>query len=337
MPQRWSGAEVQSVEDKLDALRAASSQTMEQAVAAGGDPDDQGTAVIVPMPDYDTWWQAHNSQFDTNRSLAAFKKKVENLAKKKGIKFQSGNCRWSDADKDRLIKLVQEGPLITPWSNIAQTLHRSEYSVKSMYKQEVPAMDHVRAVAEAISHEKLNEILNELKFTCEGCGGQLYYSPCLWDSKQYCRECHDAQFNEEIRVRWRRVQEYSQSIGKTECNLCHKAADFSGNQRTYFHFDHINMFEKESSVCDIVRWGRPLEEAFAEIDQCQLLCISCHRVITTIESSCGFLRVKKKMNKEKSDEVVTEQEEMRNEVSQIYARIMEFAQAYLQEVHSVTQ
>ena len=73
----------------------------------------------------------------------------------------------------------------------------------------------------------------------------------------------------------------------------------------------------------MVREGVHIEAIHNEIDKCQLLCVSCHSIVTKIELKCGFTRIKSHMTREFNE---TEDEEKReklmNEYSEIYNKCM---------------
>ena len=37
-----------------------------------------------------------------------------------------------------------------------------------------------------------------------------------------------------------------------------------------FHYDHLNMFDKAGSVCDMIKNGDNIELIYAELDKCYL-------------------------------------------------------------------
>ena len=63
----------------------------------------------------------------------------------------------------------------------------------------------------------------------------------------------------------------------------------------------------------MVKSGAPMDDIYREMDKCQLLCISCHKIVTKMEHQCGFVRLKKQME---------DTEEKRQEYSAIYQRLM---------------
>ena len=107
-------------------------------------------------------------------------------------------------------------------------------------------------------------------------------------------------------------------------------ATFDNTLANRFHYDHINMFDKSDSICKLVREGTNIEDIYKEIDKCQLLCVSCHSVVTKVELMCGFTRIKRQMTKEFNE---TEDEEKRNklisEYSELYNKFMSEAYIYI--------
>jgi len=55
------------------------------------------------------------------------------------------------------------------------------------------------------------------------------------------------------------------------------------------------MFKKSYTVINMVRM--PIERIAAEILKCQLLCIECHRKVTSAEMRLGFTKKKKNLSK----------------------------------------
>ena len=90
------------------------------------------------------------------------------------------------------------------------------------------------------------------------------------------------------------VIEYLETKGMIKCNFCGVCSrkDYTG-----FHFDHLNMFNKTNTIWSLVCSTTNLEEIYAEIDKCQLLCISCHKLVTQLEQRYGFTRLKIKYTK----------------------------------------
>jgi hypothetical protein len=67
---------------------------------------------------------------------------------------------------------------------------------------------------------------------------------------------------------------------------------------------------------------------YEEINKCQLLCISCHTVVTKVELQCGFTRVKRHLTKEYNEtNDISKKDSLTKEYSKIYNKFMN--EAYL--------
>lgn len=84
------------------------------------------------------------------------------------------------------------------------------------------------------------------------------------------------------------VAAYIRDAYKGPCSLC-------GRKAHTYHFDHINMFDKGACIPELAR--ESLEVVVAEIAKCQLVCIPCHRVITSHEIRKGYFKKKKMLKK----------------------------------------
>jgi len=74
---------------------------------------------------------------------------------------------------------------------------------------------------------------------------------------------------------------------------------FCGNTDERKNFDHINMFTKEGCVGFMVEQGLNSDDILAEIDKCQILCIKCHRKVSSYERKQGFFQKKRSLNAQK--------------------------------------
>ena len=101
---------------------------------------------------------------------------------------------------------------------------------------------------------------------------------------------------------WTQISEYK----NLTCNICKTTRTRGYNER--FHYDHLNMFDKGESICNLVNEGYPIEEIYNEIDKCQILCISCHHIVTDIEKKLPFTRIKSSMTKKLNSKEITQQE-----------------------------
>ena len=83
------------------------------------------------------------------------------------------------------------------------------------------------------------------------------------------------------------------------------------------------MFDKEDSIYSMVHDGTALDDIYREIDKCQLLCASCHAVVTKVETQCGFIGLKRKLNRlyvDTTDD--SRKDELKREYSSLYEAVM---------------
>jgi len=64
-----------------------------------------------------------------------------------------------------------------------------------------------------------------------------------------------------------------------------------------------------------------IEEIYSEIDKCQILCLSCHHIVTDIEHKLGFTRIKQTLTRKLNQSEITEEEY--NKQTQYYQNIYE--------------
>jgi len=144
-----------------------------------------------------------------------------------------------------------------------------------------------------LSVETITEILKTIEHTCSDCNVVKFYSPKSWKDLKLCNKCHHARYI----VLEEEITQYMIEKGHTKCAFCHKE-----RINPYeFNMDHINMFTKAGAVGPMMYCGTSVELIKAEINKCQLLCISCHAAVTHFEYKFGFIRAKKtkKKNPEK--------------------------------------
>ena len=270
--------------------------------------------------------KAHNTTFNTKRTEDTYKVRVRKVAKDNNIILKSNN-HWTEEEKDYVINNIQRNPFDINWIEIALHLNRSELSIKTMYNDIISAKDHLDCCLLNLDIEDIQKLIESNKHTCVSCKVSMYSNPCIWQGIKYCDECYFKQYSEEAKQLWEQVREYSVQIKKNYCNICNKTATFDNTMANRFHYDHINMFDKSDSICKMVREGSNIEDIYVEIDKCQLLCVSCHSVVTKVEQMCGFTRIKRQMTKEFNE---TDDEEKRNILINEYSNLYEsfMIQAY---------
>jgi hypothetical protein len=150
--------------------------------------------------------------------------------------------------------------------------------------------------------------------TCLKCKKVVYYSLKVWNSKQVCVECW--KYEQEV------VSEHLHSFLKEQYT---KGCEFCGVKKVSterFHFDHKNMFTKNYNVGYMIENGCSKADLVAEIDKCQLLCISCHAIVTKMEHRYGFMIKKRKFNKILQKKLTSKVEDYRKSLAEEYDSVM---------------
>lgn len=262
--------------------------------------------------DYTELVKQHNLMFKTDRTELTYKVRVAKIAKDNNINLNKSKINWSDEDKELLIASVKENPFDVNWTVLAEKFGRTETNIRNTYNRLIESSEHIELCLERCSKDVLLDLLKTNTHNCVECRKAFYSSPKVWQNRDYCDVCYTVKFSSEIAKRWEVIKEYSKINDKDYCNICHMFVEYNNQIGTRFHFDHLNMFEKSDSICNLVRNGTPMEEIIKELEQCQVLCVSCHCLITQIETKCGFVRLKcnitRKYNKDKDEETKLQQE-----------------------------
>ena len=114
-----------------------------------------------------------------------------------------------------------------------------------------------------------------------------------WKGEIYCDKCWYAYENER-EVLWKTINTYKDFT----CCMCYYTKSCDADR---FHFDHLNMFDKGNSISSMINEGVCINDILAEIDKCQIVCISCHAIITDIEQKLGFIRIKQNLTRMKNN------------------------------------
>jgi len=139
-----------------------------------------------------------------------------------------------------------------------------------------------------------------------------------WKGNDICETCWCKYDNYRMLI-WEKIKAYK----NIQCEIC-------SIRKTHilqrYHYDHLNMFEKDNSICSMVNEGVNIEEIYSELDKCRMLCISCHHIVTDIERKLGFTRVKQTLTRKLNQSEIT-QEEYNNQrlyYQKIYEEKMNF-------------
>ena len=162
--------------------------------------------------------------------------------------------------------------------------------------------------------------LREMATPCTQCATPLYMiksnSARSWKGQLLCDICWTAYAEDRVAL-WAHIYAYK----KYQCAIC-DIVKTSEDQR--YHHDHLNMFEKGDSVCSMVNEGRSIEDIYREIDMCQLLCLSCHHIVSEIEIKMGFTRIKQNLTRQLNNGDLSEEDYQiqKKEAGAIYTKTM---------------
>ena len=135
----------------------------------------------------------------------------------------------------------------------------------------------------------------------------------VWNGNDICDTCwckHESERN----IIWEQIKEYK----LIQCEICNSIKTHTLER---YHYDHLNMFNKNKSICSMVNECLNIKEIFSEIDKCQILCLSCHHIVTDIERNLGFTRIKQMLTRNLNICEITEEEY--NKQTQYYQKIYE--------------
>jgi hypothetical protein len=223
------------------------------------------------------------------------------------------NNRWTEEEKTAILQTIRANPLSISWNEISAQFQRSEVAIKAMYYDNITPYEQVEQSVASVQYSHVAYLLQSLSFQCYQCRLMDYGTSHIWQDKLHCETCYNNLYAHHIQERWKLVMEYTIEKKKTSCNLCGKVAMLDQPLSGRFHYDHIDIFDKSGTICDMVKIGTSVDDIYREMDKCQLLCISCHKIVTKMEHQCGFIRLKKSSE---------DNEELRKQCSILYQSLM---------------
>lgn len=134
----------------------------------------------------------------------------------------------------------------------------------------------------------LRKIVKKIPFVyCQDCKVKVILAKTnsvrIWKGNEICNKCYSKSM-EERETTWNMICQKS-----NQCKIC---LNIKQNKDDCFHYDHLNMFDKDDTIYSMVTKGMNIDDIYTEIDKCQLLCIECHNLVTYIESKTGFMSKK---------------------------------------------
>jgi hypothetical protein len=222
-----------------------------------------------------------------------------------GHGISSTSCKINIFKKDLLKQKVKQFFLSQDGSNdsvhfesVCNQLGISMNQCKEMYS-EIPWLELLQRP------KSISSIVEQITFTrCEQCNENKCTiqtdSFRTWKDKKICDTCFSKTATEREEM-WNLISNYK----PIQCLFCNIKKE---NKDERFHYDHINMFDKEESICTMVLEGLPIEQIYHEIDKCQILCISCHSIVTHIERALGFTQQKSVLTRKLNLNEITKEE-----------------------------
>jgi hypothetical protein len=180
-------------------------------------------------------------------------------------------------------------------------------------------------------YELIEQISLELSYQCANCEKTFYNKSTakIYNNNKICDYCytHDNKIKNDNLFKQKIIKAYLIKIGN-KCNHCQLINDNDNNCR--FHWDHLNMFDKNKTIHEMANDGTPYHELITELKKCQFLCISCHSRITEIERKLGFIKIKQSLSRDKNAGKITFEEHSE------YSKIMsEQYMSYMNEFYCI--
>jgi hypothetical protein len=211
------------------------------------------------------------------------------------------NIKLDNINREKIKQYIILNPQCDD-SQISEVLGINITKYKTLYNS-IPLNEILES--QEISEEYFDKVLNYSRYNCSLCNKIQYNSNISsreWkENKNVCDICW-VQFECDRDVLWSNITDYFK-INK--CNICNIEKTHKSHR---FHYDHINMFNKESSIYEMVNRGDDINLIILELNKCQLVCISCHSLITHMERKFIFTKIKIKLNKQLKRNTITEEQ-----------------------------
>lgn len=183
---------------------------------------------------------------------------------------------------------------------LSEKLNITHNACKELYKD----IDPKELIDRNIDLERYIEQLRTNKEICNECEQDIIHPTknniLKWKGNILCDSCW-SKYSEERENMWRLIKLYKPCI----CEICNRKQT---NNLCRFHYDHLNMFDKEESICCMVKQGIDINYIYKQIDKCQILCFSCHDIISDIEKKYPFTRIKQILTRKYNNQEITEEE-----------------------------
>ena len=163
-----------------------------------------------------------------------------------------------------------------------------------------------------LTEDELRDMILSMRQSCNHCGVEVYHALRKWSDQKVCSSCYDGVFEKHCIV----FNDWLRAEGIKGCAFC-------GKERinpSEFHFDHVNMFEKKGTVGNMLFDGVNMDTIKEEVKKCQLLCVSCHAIVTKMEVRLGFTQLKSRRYNRKTG---VRKEDYNERMGKVYSLIKE--------------
>jgi hypothetical protein len=212
------------------------------------------------------------------------------------------------------------------FESLAEELSISVNKCQDLYRQ-IPVDEFLEI---EINRDIIGNLIKENSKICDYCHQLSIFtieSMKTWKDHELCDQCWWTHENEREEL-WNFINSLC-----NQCNICNKTKTSRGDR---FHYDHINMFDKSDSVCNMVSRGDERDLIQSEINKCQLLCLSCHQLVTRIERIYPFTRIKTDLTRKKNLEQISEEDHQKEcaKYNEMYKNKMEKIYSILKDLRS---
>jgi hypothetical protein len=136
--------------------------------------------------------------------------------------------------------------------------------------------------------------------SCWACDTQHFLNSNVHGFRRFlgvdlCWSCYTIpQITEHVQATRHQLLELDAQSGKWKCALCaiHLFDPVTLHPIKAFERDHLDVFDKTSTVWELLVTGAPFDQITAENDKCRNLCVRCHSAVTCAERAVGILQLK---------------------------------------------
>jgi hypothetical protein len=120
----------------------------------------------------------------------------------------------------------------------------------------------------------------------------------IWENRLICLSCYrKTDKQKKIQQLWEEVHQYWVKNNIFDCDLCKTTCidRITKEKQTWMTYenDHISLWTKGESICNLVWQGSTIDVITAELCKCRLLCSDCHVLVTLSQHLCGSIQYKK--------------------------------------------